>query len=81
VATITLYGKPDCHLCDDALASVKRVTAGRPVTIEEVDITLDDDLHARYLERIPVVALDGEELFAYHVDEAVLQRRLDRVAT
>jgi glutaredoxin len=81
VPTITLYGKPDCHLCDEALAAVKRVTARRSVTIEEVDITLDDDLHARYLERIPVVVLDGEELFHYHVDEAVLQTRLDRVAT
>jgi glutaredoxin len=81
VATITVYGKPDCHLCDDALAAVKRATAGRSVTIEEVDITVDPQLHARYLERIPVVALDGEELFDYHVDEAVLKGRLDRVAT
>jgi hypothetical protein len=81
VPTITLYGKPDCHLCDEALAAVRRATAGRAVTIQEVDITLDERLHARYLERIPVVAVDGEELFDYHVDEAALQRSLDRVAT
>ena len=33
-------------------------------------------LHARYLERIPVVALDGEELFDYFVDEEALIRRI-----
>jgi hypothetical protein len=44
--------------------------------LDEVDITGDDDLHRRYLERIPVIALDGEELFDYHVDEAALAARL-----
>ena len=41
-----------------------------------MDITGDDELHRRYLERIPVVCLDGEELFEYHVDEAALRHRL-----
>ena len=45
----------------------------------EVDITSDDALHAAYLERIPVVTLDGEECFEYFVDEAVLRRLLDKV--
>ena len=31
---------------------------------------------ARYLERIPVIALDGEELFDYFVDEHALRRAL-----
>jgi hypothetical protein len=43
---------------------------------EEVDIEADDDLLRRYLERIPVVALDGDELFDYYVDEATLRARL-----
>jgi hypothetical protein len=45
----------------------------------EVDITSDDALHAAYLERIPVVTLDGEEHFEYFVDEAALRRLLDKV--
>jgi hypothetical protein len=43
---------------------------------EEVDIEADDDLLRRYLERIPVVALDGEELFDHFVDEVALRARL-----
>jgi glutaredoxin len=78
-AVVTLYGKPECHLCDDALATLRRIRAGIAFELVEIDITADDALHARYLERIPVVALDGEELYDFFVDEADLLRRLARV--
>ena len=73
---IVLYGKPGCHLCDDARAVLERVGA----VFAEVDITTDDALHAAYLERIPVVTLDGEERFEYFVDEAALRALLGKVA-
>jgi hypothetical protein len=81
VARLTLYGKPGCHLCDDARAVVRDVCAGRDVVLDEVDVTLDPALHARYGERIPVVALDGEELFEYFVDPDALRDRVDRVGS
>jgi glutaredoxin len=71
--TLVLYSSPGCHLCDDARAVLERV--GHP--FEEVDIESDDALLARYLERIPVVALHGTELYDFFVDEADLRRRLD----
>jgi glutaredoxin len=74
--TVTLYSRPGCHLCDDARLALRRVAARAPFDLQEVDITTDDALHARYLERIPVVALNGEELFDYHVDEDALERRI-----
>ena len=77
--TLTLYGKPGCHLCDDARAAVERVTAHRAVPLEQVDVSLDPVLNARYGERIPVLELDGETVFEFFVDEGVLQQRLDRV--
>ena len=76
---LTVYGKPGCHLCDDARAAVRDVLAGRDVGLREVDVTLDPVLERRYGERIPVVALDGEELFDYLVDPDVLRDRLDKV--
>jgi hypothetical protein len=79
VARVVIYGKPGCHLCEEALAAVERVRAERPFELEEVDVTLDPVVHRRYGERIPVLELDGEELFQYFVDEAVLSKRLDRV--
>jgi glutathione S-transferase len=77
VPTITLYGKPGCHLCDDARASVEGVRAGHPFELVEVDVSLDPVLERRYGERIPVLALDGEELFEFHVDQEVLASRVD----
>jgi glutaredoxin len=74
--TVTLYGRPGCHLCDDARAALERVRARRPFQLREVDIEADDALFKRYLERIPVVALDGEELFELFVDEEALARTL-----
>ena len=73
---VTFYTRPGCHLCDDARAVVQRVCASVGEQFAEVDITTDDRLHARYLERIPVLALDGEELFDFFVDERALRARL-----
>ena len=69
---VTLYGRPGCHLCDEARESLRRVQTRAPFTLQEVDITTDDALHTRYLERIPVIALGGEDLFDYEVDEEAL---------
>ncbi len=49
-----------------------------PFHLAEIDITQHDDLHRRYLERIPVVALENEELFDFFVDEAALEAKLYR---
>ena len=74
--TVTLFSRPGCHLCDDARAVLERLRAEIPFALDEIDIESDDALHGRYLERIPVVALDGEELFDYFVDEDALRRRI-----
>ena len=71
--SLVLYGRAGCHLCDEARAVLERI--GHP--FEEVDIEADDRLLARYLERIPVIALDGAELYDFFVDEVELRARLD----
>ena len=79
VPTVTLYGRPGCHLCDDALAVLERIRADAPFELRTVNIEDDDALFKAYLERIPVVALDGEEVYDYHVDERDMRARLARV--
>jgi glutaredoxin len=76
LAKVTLYSKPDCPLCDEARGALGRVRDRVRFDLTEVDITADRALDAAYRERIPVVAVDGEELFDFHVDESVLERRL-----
>jgi glutaredoxin len=75
VIELVLYGRPGCHLCDDARGVLQRI--GAPFT--EIDIETDDDLHRRYLERIPVLTVDGEETYDFFIDEPDLLRRLGRV--
>ena len=77
--TVTLYGRPGCHLCDDARATLERIRRDTPFALHEVDITNDDALHSRYLERIPVIEVDGDEAFELLVDELELNRYLARV--
>jgi len=74
---VTVYGAPDCHLCADALAHLRALRAELAFELRERDITREDALHRAYLERIPVVTLDGEELFDYVVDEQILRERLE----
>jgi glutaredoxin len=76
---VTLYGKAGCHLCEEARAVVERVRERHPFELREVDVTLDPNLFREYGERIPVLAVDGEELSEYFVEEAALVERLDRV--
>jgi glutaredoxin len=75
-ALITLYTAPGCHLCEEARGALLRLREQHPFELVERDITQDDELHRAYLERIPVIALDGEELFDYFVQEDVLGARL-----
>jgi glutaredoxin len=79
MALVTLYGKPGCHLCEEAREAVQRVRAAHPFELREIDVSLDPALHREYGERIPVLAVDGKEVFEFHVEEAVLLEWLDRV--
>ena len=51
--TLTLYTKPDCTLCDEALAALERVRRRTPFELEVIDISADTMLAERFGERIP----------------------------
>ena len=74
---VTLYGRPDCHLCDEARAELADLAAADGgFKVREVDIESDDRLFASMLERIPVVEVDGrvvsELVFDRHAFAAAL---------
>jgi glutaredoxin len=77
---LTLYGKPGCHLCEEARRAIEAVRAEREFELREVDVSLEPDLNRSYGERIPVVEIEGEEAFRFHVDPQALRDRLDTVA-
>jgi glutaredoxin len=79
MTVVTLYGKPGCHLCEDAFQAIEKIRREKDFELREVDVTLDAGLNREYGERIPVVAVDGVERFEFFVDPAALARALDRV--
>jgi glutaredoxin len=75
-ARVLLYGKPGCHLCDDAREVVARVCAELGTSYEEVDITGDPALVRTYGEQIPVTFVDGAQHDFWRVDERRLRAAL-----
>ncbi len=73
---VTLYHAQGCHLCESAQRVLATVRAEVAFELDEVDITGDPELERRYRERIPVVAVDGEEAFMHFVHPDGLRRRL-----
>lgn len=80
MTTLTLIGKPDCHLCDVAREVVETVVAELPedaVDVEELSIADDPSLYAQWWEKIPVVLIDGELHGHWRVSPDRLRAALD----
>jgi glutaredoxin len=66
--TLTIYRRPDCHLCDDAEMLLRDELAQRaragltPIEVERVDISKDPELETRYRRHIPVFAIGDQEI-------------------
>ena len=75
---VVLYGREGCCLCDEAREVLTRFGSTHSFAFEERDIEADQTLLRAYLERIPVVTIDGVEAFELFVDEAQLERRLSQ---
>ncbi|MGH2832482.1 MAG: glutaredoxin family protein [Solirubrobacteraceae bacterium] len=73
---LTLYTRPGCHLCEQAVSELQALRSELDFELTEVDISTDDGLLRAYFERIPVAVLDGQELFCYFLDERILRSRL-----
>jgi hypothetical protein len=77
---LTLYSRPGCHLCDEMKAvvvGVRRQYPQYPMTLEEVDISADPELEARFGLEIPVLFVEGKKVAKYRVTERELTRILD----
>jgi glutaredoxin len=75
---LTLYGRPECHLCHEMRAVVDTIRADVPFDLDEVDIDGDPVLVAAYGEEIPVLLVNGRKAFKYRVTPAALRARLAR---
>jgi glutaredoxin len=81
VTQVTVYSRPGCHLCEQAIEEIVAIhDEGRSFELHEVDIESDELLLRRMLEKIPVVEVDGVVVSELSLDATVLRARLDTVA-
>ena len=73
---VVVYHAEGCHLCERALAQVRAFREELGFELVEVAIDGDPELEARYRELLPVVEIDGERVFTYHVHEGAFRRRV-----
>ena len=83
VVTVELFGKPGCHLCDEArdaidgvLTQFREANPGAEVVVEEQNILEDEALRLKYAEEIPVLMIDGKMHNYWRIDEERLMRAL-----
>jgi glutaredoxin len=76
LARVVLYSAPDCSLCERARATLAAIREDLEFDLEEVDISGDPELEARYRELLPVVEIDGEQAFTYFVHIDSFRRRV-----
>jgi glutaredoxin len=77
VRRVVVYTRAGCKLCEEAERVAAEVADGL-AEVELVDVDADPELHERYTVRVPVVAVDGVELFDYEVDPDALRAALTR---
>ena len=77
MTSVVLYARDGCHLCDDARRVIEDVRRTATFDFNEIDIESDDALVREYGIRIPVVAVDGEELFEISVDPAAFRAAVE----
>lgn len=73
---VEIYSKPDCTLCDVALATLKAVRRRIPFELVERDVRQDAVLAERWRYDIPVICVDGVVAFLGRVPEEAFERLL-----
>ncbi len=76
---VRLMERPDCGLCEEAIAGLRRLSRAKRLDIERVDVTRDPALLERYVVRVPVLVVGEAEFEAAGIDEAAIGRWLDEV--
>ena len=76
--SVRMYSRPGCGLCDEAREIILAELARTGFDFEEVDISGLDALELEYGTRIPVVLVDGHEVFEVRLDPGAFARAVRR---
>jgi len=75
---VTLYTKPDCHLCEQVARVISDVARRRRFRLIVRNILDDSGEFEKYSQAIPVVLVDGQEIARYRLTGHDLEAALSR---
>jgi hypothetical protein len=78
---VSLYGKPGCHLCDEAEALLATVARKQPLTVQKVDIQSSPELFEQYRYRIPVIEVAGGAALEWPTTAERIRRAVQAAAS
>ena len=73
---VTIYKKPDCHLCEEVEQVIRHVARRRRFRLEHKNILDDPALEEQYGLAVPVVHVDGQEIARYRLTAYALEAAL-----
>ncbi len=73
---VVVYSKPDCCLCDEVKAQLRKLQEKHPFEWREINILEDPEAYERFKEEIPVVFINSKKAFKYRLDEKKFLKRL-----
>ncbi len=76
---VVIYSKPGCCLCDKAKVILIKLQVEIPFTLQEIDISQNQALFEKYQYEIPVVAINGHDLFVSKISEFRLRKALLKI--
>lgn len=74
---ITLYSKDSCSLCEIAKGIIERLSREYKFEFESVDIVENEDLYESYKNDVPVISVNGREIFRGRISEQLLKSILE----
>jgi glutaredoxin len=75
-ARVVLLVREGCHLCDEAIETVRAVCGQSGVSWQVVDVDSDPRLRAEYTDHVPVTFVDGVRHAIWFVKEEQLRAAL-----
>ncbi|WP_455378894.1 glutaredoxin family protein, partial [Petrachloros mirabilis] len=75
---VTIFSRPDCHLCDVISRMAHAIQQEFPFDIEKVSVQESQALVERYGDRVPVVMIEGIEYCSGKITEGDLRRAIKK---
>jgi len=74
--TVTVISKDECSLCDKAIDTLELIRKEKPFNLHITKITPGSTEYEEYKEKIPVILIDGKEVFHFRVNERKFKKLL-----